>query len=30
MGDSFEEMKLRARQNRFNFPYLYDGKTHAA
>jgi thiol-disulfide isomerase/thioredoxin len=25
MGDSFEEMKLRATQKKFNFPYLYDG-----
>ena len=29
MGDSFEEMKLRARQKQYNFPYLYDGKTQA-
>lgn len=29
MGDTFEEMKLRARQKKFNFPYLYDGKTQA-
>src|SRR6185503_9922590 len=29
MGDSFEEMKLRARQKKFNFPYLYDGRTQA-
>jgi thiol-disulfide isomerase/thioredoxin len=29
MGDSFEEMKLRARQKKFNFPYLYDGKTQS-
>lgn len=27
MGDSFEEMKVRAKQKRFNFPYLYDGAT---
>jgi thiol-disulfide isomerase/thioredoxin len=27
MSDSFEEMKLRAKQKHFNFPYLYDGKT---
>jgi thiol-disulfide isomerase/thioredoxin len=27
MGDSFEEMKLRARQKKYNLPYLYDGKT---
>jgi len=25
MGDSFEEMKLRAKEKHFNFPYLYDG-----
>ncbi len=25
MGDSFEEMKLRAKEKKFNFPYLYDG-----
>jgi thiol-disulfide isomerase/thioredoxin len=25
MGDSFAEMKLRASQKKFNFPYLYDG-----
>ncbi len=29
MSDSFEEMKLRAKQKHFNFPYLYDGKTQA-
>ncbi|PYU43220.1 MAG: redoxin [Acidobacteria bacterium] len=27
VGDSFEEMKLRAAYRRFNFPYLYDGET---
>jgi len=27
MGDSFGEMKIRARQKKFNFPYLYDGAT---
>ena len=27
MGDSFEEMKRRAAEKHFNFPYLYDGKT---
>ena len=27
MGDSFEEMKLRSKQMKYNFPYLYDGKT---
>lgn len=25
MGDSFEEMKLRAKGKNFNYPYLYDG-----
>jgi len=29
MGDTFEEMKLRAKQKKFNFPYLYDGRTQA-
>jgi peroxiredoxin len=27
MGDSFAEMKLRAKQKKYNFPYLYDGDT---
>jgi thiol-disulfide isomerase/thioredoxin len=27
MGDSFEEMKRRAKEKKYNFPYLYDGKT---
>jgi peroxiredoxin len=27
MGDSFEEMKLRAKQKHFNYPYLFDGAT---
>jgi thiol-disulfide isomerase/thioredoxin len=27
MGDSFAEMKLRAKQKKYNFPYLFDGKT---
>lgn len=27
LGDSFEEMKIRARDAGFNFPYLYDGAT---
>jgi peroxiredoxin len=27
MGDSFEEMKKRAAEKKFNFPYLYDGDT---
>jgi thiol-disulfide isomerase/thioredoxin len=30
MGDSLEEMKLRAEQKGYNFPYLYDGKTQKA
>ena len=29
MSDSYEEMKLRAKQKHFNFPYLYDGKTQS-
>lgn len=29
MGDSFEEMKARARQKHYNFPYLYDGDLQA-
>jgi peroxiredoxin len=27
VGDSFAEMKIRAEERQFNFPYLYDGKT---
>ena len=27
MGDTFEEMKIRAEDKSYNFPYLYDGKT---
>jgi len=27
MGDTFEEMKIRAGDKGYNFPYLYDGKT---
>ena len=27
VGDSFAEMKVRARDAKFNFPYLYDGAT---
>jgi peroxiredoxin len=27
LGDSFDDMKLRARQRGFSFPYLYDGET---
>jgi peroxiredoxin len=29
MSDTYEEMKIRAKQKRFNFPYLYDGATQA-
>jgi peroxiredoxin len=29
LGDSFEEMKIRADEHKFNFPYLYDGKTQS-
>ena len=27
LSDSFEEMKIHARDRQFNFPYLYDGET---
>jgi len=27
LSDSFEEMKVRAKDREFNFPYLYDGET---
>ncbi len=27
VGDDFEDMKVRARDRQFNFPYLYDGDT---
>src|SRR5256886_13087271 len=27
LSDSFEEMKIRAKERRFSFPYLYDGGT---
>ena len=27
LGDSFEDMKVRAEFRQFNFPYLYDGET---
>ena len=30
MGDSFDEMKVRAKEKKFNFPYLYDGGTEKA
>jgi len=29
LGDSFAEMKIRAAERQFNFPYLYDGETEA-
>jgi peroxiredoxin len=29
LGDSFEEMKMRAKEKHFNFPYLYDGATQS-
>ena len=29
LSDSFEEMKIRAHDGQFNFPYLYDGDTEA-
>ncbi|HRP57254.1 redoxin family protein [Agriterribacter sp.] len=29
LSDSFGEMKIRATEKRFNFPYLYDGDTQA-
>src|SRR6185295_6245854 len=30
LGDSFEDMKLRAKERKFEFPYLYDGDKQAA
>lgn len=30
LSDSFEEMKIRAKERQFNFPYLYDGDAQAA
>jgi AhpC/TSA family len=27
LGDSYDEMKIRAKEKKFNFPYLYDGET---
>jgi thiol-disulfide isomerase/thioredoxin len=30
LGDSFEEMKVRARAKKFPFPYLYDGEEQKA
>ena len=29
LGDDLDDMKLRARQRGFNFPYLFDGETEA-
>ena len=29
MGDTYAEMKIRHKQKKYNFPYLYDGKTQA-
>jgi peroxiredoxin len=29
LGDTFDEMVIRARDHEFNFPYLYDGDDHA-
>ncbi|TXE14602.1 redoxin domain-containing protein [Algoriphagus aquimarinus] len=28
LSDTFEEMKVRAKDKSYNFPYLYDGDTH--
>jgi peroxiredoxin len=30
LGDSFDDMKIRAASKHFNFPYLYDGETETA
>lgn len=30
MGDTYREMKMRARERHFDFPYLYDGATETA
>lgn len=30
LGDDYEEMKIRAKDKKYNFPYLYDGDTHEA
>lgn len=30
VGDSYDEMKIRAKDEHFNFPYLYDGQTEIA
>ncbi|HEY9045116.1 MAG TPA: redoxin domain-containing protein [Ohtaekwangia sp.] len=29
LSDTFEEMKIRAKDKQYNFPYLYDGETSA-
>ena len=29
LGDSFEEMKIRAKDHNYAYPYLYDGETQA-
>ncbi len=29
LGDSFDDMKIRAKEHNFNFPYLYDGETQS-
>lgn len=29
LGDSFDDMKIRARDHKFAYPYLYDGETQA-
>jgi thiol-disulfide isomerase/thioredoxin len=29
LGDSFADMQIRARDHKFDFPYLYDGETQA-
>jgi peroxiredoxin len=29
LGDSFEEMKIRAKDHNYTYPYLYDGETQA-
>lgn len=28
LGDSFEDMIVRSKEKKYNFPYLYDGDTH--
>lgn len=29
LGDTYEEMKTRAKEKKYNFPYLYDGETQS-